>query len=1400
VAFLCQIAAPTPAQTAFVDFNAPGQYSGNFNPFAGGGANFSFAESAAGGVGGSGCVSVFQSIDTTATYNGGSWDFSTNGAAITVSTLIKANAMANGGNKIQLGIINVTNNGLNNNPGVAFESFRVLPQGSGVWSLREQWRSGEVIPPETTIGSVNFVVGDWYKFVVSVTNTGGAAGNYTAGCAIYDYGTKGLTPGANIVTFPTLQTHTGQTNVTISAVWPAIRAFQDAGIDAWDDFLVCTPSSSPVFTVPLTNTMVPTGGAATFMALADGPGTITYSWYTNGVLVGGATGSTYTTPPVDNGYTSVNVVAENTNGSATNTASITVFVPSIAVVTNLPASGVQTTTATLNGQVLDTGGDAPVITIYYGTMDGGTNPAAWGNSTALGVQSGPFSAGVTGLSPNTTYYFTALGVNSVGTSWATPSMSLTTLPITLPSVTNLPATTVQATSATLNGQVLDTGNDIPFVTLFYGPTDGGTVTSAWAQSVSLGAQAGDFAQTILGLVSNTTYYFTAAAANTAGSSWAAPSQTFTTLTTNQPLPSVAVLSHHNDNARTGANLAETILNTTNVNTNQFGLVFTRPVDDQIYAQPLVMTNVSVLGRGTHNLVIVATVNDSVYAFDADDASATNAYWQVSFLGANARAPRNSDMTGACGGNYQDFNGNMGIVGTPVIDPASGTIYVVARTVENGSTFVQRLHALNVTNGTERANSPVVITATYPGTGDGSVGGLVPFDPQRNNQRPGLALANSVVYIGWSSHCDWGPYHGWLIGYDATTLQQVVVYNDTPNGFNGGIWMSGQAPAVDASGNLYISTGNGAVDTSGTVNRGESFLKLSRSGSTLTVASWFTPFNWPALEAGDVDLGSGGMLLIPGTTLAFSGGKEGFVYLVNRDNMGGLSGGNADTNVVQSFQVTTDEVHGGATWWAGPGGPYGYIWPSSVNLQQYKFNTVAGMFTLPRFAQSPTAAPAGQPGGLLALSANGTTAGSGIVWAVHQLTGDANQSVRPGILHAYNAQNVTNELWNSEQLTARDAVGNFAKFVPPTVANGKVYLATFSSRLNVYGLLQSASAPQLSVSPASQSFGFLVVSQSSTQTFHVANMGGQTLTGTASTALPFSIKAGSPFSVPVGQTGVVQVVFAPSAAGVFSNAVVFASNGGNSTNTVTGSAVTGPQLAISPGSLNFGTVAVGTNAQANFVLTNLGGSTLSNGVAVLSPGPFTLLSGTPFSLPGFGSTNLVVRFSPASAGSFTNSVVVTSDGGNSSNTVAGVGAISPAANFIANPTSGAWPLTVSFTDNSTGTITNWFWDFGDNTTTNSTVGSLAHTYAGAGTNTVKLTVRGPVGTNLLTRPNYIIVTNLPPVTLTIQLSGNHVRLTWPAGTLQSAISVGGPYTNVPAATSPYTNTPVLTSQYFRVLVR
>jgi hypothetical protein len=525
---------------------------------------------------------------------------------------------------------------------------------------------------------------------------------------------------------------------------------------------------------------------------------------------------------------------------------------------------------------------------------------------------------------------------------------------------------------------------------------------------------------------------------------------------------VAVLTMHNNLARTGANLEETILSTRNVNTNEFGLLYSRPVDDQIYAQPLVMTNVDLGSRGRHNLLIVATVNNSVYAFDADNATVSAPYWQVSLLGPDAVAPTAADMTGACGGEYVDFSGKLGLVCTPVIDPTTGTMYVLARTKEKGSRFAQYLHALDVRTGAERPNSPVFITATYSGHGDGNSGGVITFDPWRQGPRPGLALVNGIVYAGWASHCDWGPYHGWLLGYEAGTLKQAVVFNTTPEGGAGGIWMSGQAPAADKEGNLFITIGNGTVGRDGhpedVINRGESILKLTRDAGSMRVSSWFTPHNWLDLEHTDNDFGSSGPMLIAGTKLAISGSKEGRIYLVNRDQMGNLSASRSDTNAAQSFAVTrpgsSAGLFGAAVCWEGPESTSVYFWCKEDNLRQYRLDSAAGKLVLPEMAQGPKPFPVPMPGGILSISANGKRAGSGILWATHAVRGNGNHEVCPGILRAYDAENVAHELWNSSQLDARDNAGNFAKFVPPTVANGKVYLATFSNRLNVYGLLSA----------------------------------------------------------------------------------------------------------------------------------------------------------------------------------------------------------------------------------------------------------------------------------------------------------------------------------------------------------
>jgi hypothetical protein len=376
--------------------------------------------------------------------------------------------------------------------------------------------------------------GHWYKFVVAVTNTSGASGNVSASCELYDYGTDGLTPSANLITFSTVSSHAAQNIATNTAVWPALRAFEDGGISAWDNFLVFQSNSPPIITLDLTNSAVALGAPATFNALADGPGTITYVWYTNNILASGATGAAYTTPPVSSGFTNVTVVAQNANGSVTNSAIVSEFVAGLPQIESAPATDVQTSSATLGGQVLSTGGVTTTVNLYYGTANAGTNAAGWDNSIALGAETGTFSQAIAGLSPDMTYYYTVNAVNFAGTSWVTPSRRFTTLAVTLPQVTNAPATAISTSQATLNGQVLSTGGGPTSVILYYGPADGGTDAGSWAQNVPLGAQTGVFSQTVA-LSIGTTYFFTAQASNSAGVAWATPSLSFTTLDIMTPI-------------------------------------------------------------------------------------------------------------------------------------------------------------------------------------------------------------------------------------------------------------------------------------------------------------------------------------------------------------------------------------------------------------------------------------------------------------------------------------------------------------------------------------------------------------------------------------------------------------------------------------------------------------------------------------------------------------------------------------------------------------------------------------------------------------------------------------------------------------------------------------------------
>lgn len=520
-----------------------------------------------------------------------------------------------------------------------------------------------------------------------------------------------------------------------------------------------------------------------------------------------------------------------------------------------------------------------------------------------------------------------------------------------------------------------------------------------------------------------------------------------------PKNSISVLTQHNDNSRAGWNNHEAFLTINNVNTSKFGKQFILSVDDQVYAQPLVVSNLNING-GVQNVVYIATVSNTVYAFDAEKGTLI---WSKNYTAPQySRAPRNTDMTGACGGSYFDFSGAMGIVGTPVIDSASQTIYFVARSTNGTGKFVQHLHAISLLNGAEKTGSPMEIKATYPGNGDGSNNNYLSFDAQKQNQRQALTLLNGIVYVTFSSHCDWGPYHGWILGYDITSMQQKIVYNNTPNGINGGIWESGMGMAADAQGNLYCVTGNGTVgvtnDPTNLINRGESALKLSVSGSTLIVKSYFTPFNYQYLEDNDLDYGGLGAFLIPNSNTFFTGCKDGNFYVLNKDNMGGYTPGANQIQQTININNIDANMHCQPSYFKGTSKEYVYVWPENEPLHAIPFNNNSGLFDIANQVKYNVNGPVGQNGGVISVSSNGNIDSSGIVWIAHAVPPyDAEHGVRPGILRAFSATDITKELWNNQQNPLVDGAGNYAKFSSPTIANGHVYLPTFSNQVVVYGL-------------------------------------------------------------------------------------------------------------------------------------------------------------------------------------------------------------------------------------------------------------------------------------------------------------------------------------------------------------
>ena len=512
-----------------------------------------------------------------------------------------------------------------------------------------------------------------------------------------------------------------------------------------------------------------------------------------------------------------------------------------------------------------------------------------------------------------------------------------------------------------------------------------------------------------------------------------------------------VYTNKNDNSRTGQNLQETVLTPQNVNVNTFGKLFSYPVDGTVQTQPLYVANVYVPlplngTTGNHNVVYFATANDTVYAYDADGL-VSGPLWQTSFVNPPSVVP----VPGSC------VTANVRIIGvtpTPVIDPSTNTMYVEARVLENPTdtctgTYVHRLHALDIATGQEKFGGPVIIEASVPGTGEGSVNGVLSFDPQKENSRPGLLLSkssqdtNSVVYMGTASNEDTQPYHGWILGYDSQTLQQKYVYNSTPNGGLGGIWQMGGGLAADTDGNIFVLTGNGTFDN--VTDFAQSALKLAPNAGSLVLADYYTPSNYVTLNKNDWDVSSGGILLLPDQPgshphLMIGGGKEGTIYVMDRDNLGGYQ--TSSDNIVQYIVgAIKPSVEGGLS---------NGIWntPSYFNGNVYIFgqNDFPKMFTLNNGLLPTTASSTGNVsmrGPAAMISANGTS--NGIVWMLQYDT-------TIPTLWAFNANDLTEEYYDTNQNSARDGVSTRPIIrVNPTIANGRVYVPS-NNFVIVYGLL------------------------------------------------------------------------------------------------------------------------------------------------------------------------------------------------------------------------------------------------------------------------------------------------------------------------------------------------------------
>jgi hypothetical protein len=737
-----------------------------------------------------------------------------------------------------------------------------------------------------------------------------------------------------------------------------------------------------------------------------------------------------------------------------------------------------------------------------------------------------------------------------------------------------------------------------------------------------------------------------------------------------PAPTAAAgyqgtFTYHNDNLRTGQNLFETTLTPANVNSDTFGRLFAYGVDGQVYAEPLYVPAVNVPGKGVHNVVYVATENDSVYALDADQALPP--LWYVSFLDAAENVtPVSSQAV-----NSGDITPEIGITSTPVIDPATGTLYVVAKTMQGNGACEQRLHALDIATGAEKFGGPVLIRAST-----GANEGNVVWQPLIQNQRSALLLAGGVVYVAFASHGDQGAYHGWVLAYDAATLAILAVYVDTPKGLRGGIWQTGNGPAADSDGNIFVLTGNGSFDgnTAGS-DLGDSALKLQlisnapNAGFSLVQLDSFTPFNQAVLDAKDFDFGTGGAFLPPDQSsgpphLLITGGKGGGIYVLNRDNLGGFQS-SSNSQIVQYLPNATGALYGTPAYWQGTV----YVAPIGDTVKAFQLS--GG-----QLSSAPTSRSVrvlGYPAAAPVISANGSS--DGVLWVLDNTGAGQGQTA---VLCAYDATNLATLLYESDQSGPRDTAAPGVKFSVPTVANGKVYVPG-AEQLTVYGLL-AAAAPTSTPAPtptaaaptasptatplptrvqaivggklilSSNAIGFGQVSidtNPTTRSLVISNRGREQLTGGVDFSRlgpPFSGNGSQSFSLDSGQTTNVAVTFTPpQSPGHFSGRITISSSDPalpTVTVPVTAHAVAG-NLVV-PKSLDFGKIFVGTIRKMTLRIKNSGPGVLHGSVGA-GAGLFGALSGSgAFSLEDGQAQDVLLQFAPIGQGAFRAVVTVTSD--------------------------------------------------------------------------------------------------------------------------------------------------------------